>query len=364
MTIPKQTQTQLEITGDRMRVLGLCRFSLALFITSVAAYPQQKPSAGAKKAAAPADSKAAPATPPQVEKENWTSLGDLKTGLTPASPAVLQSGEEAGGFVRELVVLQWRPKDPIELWISRPKGTPKPPVILYLYSYNDSTARFHDDGWCKRATDEGFAAVGFVPALTDQRYKNRPMKEWFISELPESVGSTVHDVQLILNYLAQRGDMDMDHVGMFGQGAGATIAILAAQADSRIKTLDVLDPWGDWPDWLKSSRVVPDAERPKYVTQEFLKSVAPLDPVAYLHSLKTPNFRFQQMATDVTSPKSAQERIAAAVPEQAQVVKYAGPEDLMKAWKVSGLSGWIKQQLRPQKTKEVATSVPAHPLTN
>jgi acetyl esterase/lipase len=347
-----------------MRVLNLCLLPLALLSASIPVYPQQEASAGAKKAEAPADSKAVPAPPQPVEKENWTSLRDLKTGLTPTPPVVLQSGEQAGGFVRELVILQWRPKDTIEVWMSRPKGTQKTPVILYLYGYTDSNGRFHDDGWCKRATADGFAAVGFVPALVDQRYKDRPMKEWFISELPESLGSTVHDVQLILNYLAQRGDMDMDHVGMFGQGAGATIAILAAQADPRVKTLDVLDPWGDWPDWLKSSKVVPDSERPKYVTQEFLKSVAPLDPVAYLHSLKTPNFRFQQMATDVTTPKSAQERIAAAVPEQAQVVKYAGPEDLMKAWQISGLSGWIKQQLRPQKAKEVATGAPDHRAPN
>jgi hypothetical protein len=266
--------------------------------------------------------------------------------------------------VRELVTLQWRPRDSIELWISRPKGVQKTPVILYLYSYTDSIDRFHEEGWCKRATSDGFAAVGFVPALTDQRYHGRPLKEWFISELPESLGSTVHDVQLILNYLARRGDMDMDHVGMFGQGAGGAIAILAAQVDPRIKTLDVLDPWGDWPDWLQSSPVVPDNERPKYVTQEFLKSVAPLDPVAYLSSLKTPNFRLQQIATDPATPKSAKERIAAAAPEQAQVVKYAGPEDLMKAWKISGLSGWMKQQLRPQKAKGIATSVPDHPAAD
>lgn len=338
-----------------MRVLSVCLFSLALLTTSIAAYAQQEASAGEKKAEAPADSKAAPASPQHAEKENWTSLGDLKTGLTPAPPVLLQSGEQAGGFVRELVILQWRPKDSIELWISRPKGARKTPVILYLYGHAATIDRFHDDGWCKRATAEGFAAAGFVPALTDQRYKNRPMKEWFISELPESLGSTVHDVQLILNYLAQRGDMDMDHLGMFGMGAGGTIAILAAQADARIKTLDVLDPWGDWPDWLKSSPVVPDSERPKYVTPEFLKSVAPLDPVAYLHSLKTPNFRLRQIATDLSTPESAKERIVAAAPEPAEVVKYAGADDLMKEWKTSGLAGWIKQQLRPQKTKEVAT---------
>jgi len=30
------------------------------------------------------------------------------------------------------------------------------------------------------------------------------MKEWFVSEMQESVGSTVHDVQMILNYLETR----------------------------------------------------------------------------------------------------------------------------------------------------------------
>jgi len=343
-----------------MRVLSFSLFSLALLLTTCrSAHPQQQAPSGAKKADDSAVAKAAATEP--VENENWTSLTDLKTGLTPAPPMTAQSGEQPAGFVRELVKVQWRPDDPIELWISRPKGAQKTPVILYLYSYTDSIDRFHDEGWCKRATADGFAAVGFVPALTDQRYNGRPLKEWFISELPESLGSTVHDVQLILNYLAERGDMDMDHVGMFGQGVGGTIAILAAQADPRIKTLDVLDPWGDWPQWLKSSPVVPDKERATYLTQEFLKSVAPLDPVAYLPSLKTANFRFQQITTDSFTPKPVKERIAKALPQQAQVVTYAGPEDLMKAWKTSGLSGWIKQQLVPQKAKEVATGGPNHP---
>jgi len=346
-----------------MRVLSLSLLSLALQLTTFSStHAQEQAPSGAKKAEYTAVAEAAPTE--TVEKENWTSLTNVKTGLTPALPMTSQSGEQPGGFARELVKVQWRPDDPIELWISRPKGAQKTPVILYLYSYTDAIDRFHNEGWCKRATADGFAAVGFVPALTDQRYHGRPMKEWFISELPESLGSTVHDVQLILNYLAQRGDMDMDHVGMFGQGAGGTIAILAAHADPRIKTLDVLDPWGDWAEWLKSSPVVPDNERPKYLTQDFLKSVAPLDPVAYLPSLKTANFRFQQIATDSFTPKPVKERIAKALPQQAQVVTYAGPEDLMKAWKTSGLSGWIKQQLVPQKAKEMATSVPDHPTAN
>jgi hypothetical protein len=253
--------------------------------------------------------------------------------------------EEQPGFTRQLIRAQWRMNDPIDLWIARPKVTGKVPVVLYLYSYTDVNDRFHDNGWCTRATAGGFAAVGFVSALTDYRYRARPMKEWFISELAESLGSTVHDVQLILNYLADRGDMDMDHVGMFGMGSGAAIAILAAHADSRIKTLDLLDTWGDWADWLRESPVVPEDERAKYSTAEFLKSVATLDPIAYLPSLKMGSLRLQQTLSEPVTPQSAKERIAAVVPDPSDVVRYGNAEDLLKAWETTGLSGWIKQQI-------------------
>jgi hypothetical protein len=174
------------------------------------------------------------------------------------------------------------------------------------------------------------------------------MKQWFVSELRESLGSTVHDVQLILNYLAKRGDMDMDHVGMFGMGSGATIAILAARADTRIKTIDVLDPWGDWPEWLKDSPVVPDVERPKYLTPEFLQSVAPFDPTDHLPYLGNQSVRLQQIWSEPLTPSAAKAKIADAVPLRATVVRYNNPQELLKAWQSNGLSGWIKHQLRPQ----------------
>jgi hypothetical protein len=279
--------------------------------------------------------------------ENWASLGDLKTGLLPISAALVQRDEQPD-FVRELVRVQWRMSDSIDLWISRPKFTGKTPVVLYLYSYTDTNERFRDNGWAKRATADGFAAVGFVAALTVDRFANRPMKQWFVSELRESLGSTVHDVQLILNYLADRGDMDINHVGMFGMGSGGTIAILAAHADPRIKTIDILDPWGNWPDWLKGSPVVPDAERAKYLTPEFLQSVAPFDPVAHLPNLGNQNVRLQQTMSDPFTPNAAKAKIAEAVPSRAIVVRYSNPLELLNAWKSNGLSGWIKQQMRSQ----------------
>jgi hypothetical protein len=290
-------------------------------------------------------------TVPAKGAENWTVLDDIKNGLQPRPPIEVQKDEQPQ-FVREFIRLQWRTSDPIDLWVMRRKTPARIPVILYLYGYPDDTDRFRDNGWCTRATQDGFAAVGFVSALTGQRYRNRPMKQWFISELPESLGSSVHDIQLILDYLAGRGDMDMDHLGMFGMGSGASIAILAAQVDPRIKALDLLDPWGDWSDWLQKSPVVPDDERAKYTTREFLESVATLDPVDYLPHLKTLSLRVQQTSSEPLTPNDAKERIAASLPNPSQLVKYANAKEHLKAYQVGGLSAWLKQQLRAQSAED------------
>jgi acetyl esterase/lipase len=289
-----------------------------------------------------------------VSKENWGSPSDIKTGLEPL-PAVAGPSDNQAEFVRDLIRLEWRDNDPIDVWLIRPKVAgkvpEKVPVILYLYSFSDKDDRFRDNAWCQRATSDGYAALGFVSALTDYRFRNRSLKKWFISELAESLGSTTHDVQLILNYLAQRGDIDMSRVGMFGLGSGGTIAILAAAADPRITALDVLDPWGDWPDWFGKSTVVPQEELSTYQSKEFLQRIATLDPVAYLPSLKTPSFRLQQIVNDPVTPSLAKQRIADAVSLHASIVKYQNAGDLYKSWQTAGLSGWIKEQLHPQQPK-------------
>lgn len=313
-------------------------------------FAQQDTAASGRKTESKSETKNLGKNVPELVPENWAVLDDLKTGLEAPTYSEVERDEQPQ-FVRQLIRVQWRIHDPIDLWVARPKVGGKVPVVLYLYSYADTGARFRDNGWCKRATADGFAAVGFVSALTDYRFRFRPLKQWFVSELAESLGTTVHDVQFILNYLASREDMDMNQVGMFGMGSGASIAILAAHADPRIKTLDLLDPWGDWPDWLKESPLIPDNERANYLTPKFLKSVVTLDPVSYLPTLKTQRLRLQQTLSEPVTPKLAKERLAAAAPDPSQVVKYENPEDLLKAWETTGLSGWIKQQMRLQAPK-------------
>jgi hypothetical protein len=278
--------------------------------------------------------------------EDWSSLSLASSELIP-EPPLLGEKDDNPEFTRELWQVKWRQGDPIDLYVIRPKGVAKPPAVLYLYSYPSETEIFRSDTYCVNVTKNGFAAVGFVSALTGHRYTNRPMKQWFVSELQEALGSSVHDVQMILSYLATRDDLDMGRIGMFGVGSGATIAILAAASDPRIKTIDLIDPWGDWPDWMAKSSLIPESERPTYMKSEFLKKVAPLDPVEWLPRLKTQHVRLQQVLDDSATPKVVQERIKAAAPGTAQVAAFDTTEQFSRAVSGDTILQWMKDQLQP-----------------
>ncbi len=264
-------------------------------------------------------------------------------------------------FLRELVQVQWRDLAPIYLFVIRPTSIAKPPVVLYLYSYTLDLDRYRNDAFCEFLVKNGVAAVGFVSALSSQRYSGRPMKQWFVSEMRESLATSAHDVQMILNYLATRGDLDMDHVGMFGDGSGATIAILAAAVDPRIKALDLLDPWGDWPDWVAQSTVIPEKERTDYLKPEWLAAVAPLDPLKWLPELDTPRIRVQEIQTVTVTPEAAKKKIDAAMPPQTQFARYEDQQTFRSAIADGTGFDWIKAQLGAGTEVQVGTADATQP---
>lgn len=165
--------------------------------------------------------------------EDLNSLALPPGGLIAAEP-VAGGVKETSDFTSELYRMQWRNGDPMDVFVIRPKGVSRPSVAIYLYGFPVDPARFRNDEFCKTVTRGGVAAIGFNPALTAERYHNVPMRQWFISELHDSIMKTVHDVQMIVNYAQSRPDLDGSRVGIFGQGSGATIAGLAATADPRI----------------------------------------------------------------------------------------------------------------------------------
>jgi len=300
-------------------------------------------------------------------QEDWSSLQVGVSKLEPKPPLVAQI-EDKENFTRTLVQLQWRPGDPMDVYIILPKGVKKPPAVLYLYGYLDDTDRFRDDRWCQRVTGGGVAAVGFVSALSGHRFHGRPMEQWFVSELQESLGSTVHDVHFILDYLAERGEVDMNRIGMFGQSSGGAIALLAAAAEPRIKAVDVLDPWGDWPVWLaKSPAVKDDPNHTDFLsTPAFLTKVAPLDPVKWLPTLTSTRVRIQQVNDNEATPDACKKALRDAAPKQAEVVRFDHVADLAASSAGGRLFDWVKDSLKaiPARTSNASVAVEGIPQTS
>jgi hypothetical protein len=278
--------------------------------------------------------------------EDWTSPTLSSSHLRPVPPLGGFIDDTHSGYTVQLLQLQWRWGDPLDLYVIKPTGIKNPPVILNLYGYPADTDPYKNEIFQKALIKGGFAAVGFVSALTGHRYHDRPMKEWFLSELQESLATSAHDVQMVLNYLTARGDFDMSRVAMFGQGSGASIAILASAVDPRIKVLDVLDPWGDWPTWMATSPFVPEDERPDFVRPEFLRKAAVLEPVEWLRQVQAKKLRLQQNIFETDTPKVSKERLRAAVPTDTTVVLYKTLEDFSAAFANSTNLQWIKHELQ------------------
>jgi len=285
---------------------------------------------------------AAAATPAGGEDLTTPSL--TAGQLAPASPELIDRSEEEH-FTSEWITVHWRADDPIYLFVVLPTRIKRPPVVLYLYDYPAETDIFRDDDWCARVTAGGYAAVGFVPALNGHRYHDRPMKEWFVSELQEALAKSAHDVQMTLTYLAGRGDIDTDRAAIFGVGSGAAIAVAAASADTRIRVVDVVNPWGDWQEWLSRSPVVPEEERAAFVRPEFLRPLAAFDPAVLLPKLAA-RVRLSQSPVSST-PKEAAAKIRAALPRGAEFHAFTDEAefDALAAGRGQGLE-WAKAQLR------------------
>jgi hypothetical protein len=297
-----------------------------------------------------ADSNSAAQTPPAqaIEKhEDWTSPRLKPGALTAAEPLIGERDDVSEtGFIRERYQMLWRNEDPLDVFVVLPRNVERPPVIIYLYSFPQDTDRFKDDRWCESVTSNGYAAVGFVSRLTGHRVHDRPVKEWFVSELQESLADSAHDVQMILNYLDTRSDLDTRRIGMFGVGSGASVAILAAAVDPRIKAINLIGPWGDWPDWLAKSSIIPNNERATYLTPEFLAKVAPLDPMVWLPRIKTAQVRIQNVRNSPIVPDDVQKKIESAAPPYAVVDQFENGRAFVPVSAGGKVFDWIRDQLQ------------------
>jgi hypothetical protein len=325
----------------------------------------------AQSAAAPSDGAVQPPFAIQdsensenAQQEDMNSLALPHGGLEADDP-VPGGVKETADYISELYRMHWRSGDAIDVFVILPKGVERPPVAIYLYGFPVDPNRFRNDEFCKIVTRGGVAAIGFNPALTAERYHTVPMREWFVSELHDSIVKTVHDVQMIVNYIQSRTDLDGSRIGIFGQGAGATIAGLAATADPRIRVVNLLDPWGDWPTWMAESKLVPEQERPGFLKPEFLKPLAPLDPLHWLPTLADRPLKLDDAMYEKETPASAKARIDSSLPPGALLVRYPTRSDFEKnAMEDGRLVSWIKDRLlAPTSVHPLSSAQVAGPLS-
>jgi hypothetical protein len=133
---------------------------------------------------------------------------------------------------------------------------------------------------------------------------------------------------------------------MFAQGSGASIAILTSAADPRIKVLEAMDPWGDWPTWLATSPFVPEAERRDYVKPEFLKKISTLEPVDWLPKVQAKKVRLDDELFDNVTPAVAREKLRAMVPAGTNVMLYKNMEEFKAAFQDGKNLEWIQHELQ------------------
>lgn len=281
-------------------------------------------------------------------REDFADLTLKGSAFFPLTPVLGEKDDNPiMPFTREFWQLMWRPADPIDFYVCKPRAVAgKLPVILYLYTYPSDTNRFKADDWCMTMTSDGFAAVGFVSAYTGHRQEAHPMTTFF-TNFQESLASTVHDVQMILDYLATRDDMDMKRVGMFGQGSGGTIGILASTVDKRIRALDVLTPWGDWPSFFASGQYSAADKRAKFLAPEFQSQIAPFDPVTVIRRIQAKSVRIQDVRKSGRMPDASQEKLEAAAPPTATINQYGDTASLAANAPVGVLFGWLRAELQP-----------------
>lgn len=334
--------------------------ALALLLAFPNALHSQEPQSAAKPASSDAAASSVPksskkAAEKDSEKNDAAILTKEYAAILKDRPILLSKVDvEKGSFTRLTYRVEWRAKDPFELYVLLPKGVTKAPVILYVPTFPDDTELFQSDRWGEVVTRGGFAAVGIVGAVTGHRTRYRLGREWFVSEMPEALTSTTHDVQLILNYLASRDEFDMNHVGMVGIGSGGAIGILASVVDPRIKALDIVGPWGDWQEWLGKSVVVPEDERAKYLKPDFLEKVSPLDPIKWLPKIQAKSLLIEDIRGNKSMPDKSQEKLEAAAPDFALIDQYGNGRAFLNAQFDPGLLIWLKSQLAPDAKPQVA----------
>jgi hypothetical protein len=97
---------------------------------------------------------------------------------------------------------------------------------------------------------------------------------------------------------------------------------------------------------MATSQFVPDEERPDYVKPEFLKKIAPLDPIEWLHKIQAKKFNFRQNTFELDTPTPIKDKLRSALPAGTSVVQYKDIPEFSKDFPHSTNLHWIEGALQ------------------
>lgn len=158
-----------------------------------------------------------------------------KTDLNPE----VRSSTVEGAFIREKVVIQSEPGQPVAMLVLRPREETSRRRSAVIVLHGTRGRKEGSEGWLKDLAFRGFVAIA-----TDARWHGELAKADYEDAIIQAYKTgkghpwlydTVTDNVRVLDYLQTRPDIDPDRIGMMGISMGGMNTYLTAAADPRVK---------------------------------------------------------------------------------------------------------------------------------
>ena len=175
-------------------------------------------------------------------------LGELPDRSRTVNARVI--GEEARGpYVLEKLVLDLNGIEPVPAYFARPREpNGRLPVVLYHHAHGGDYVLGKDEllvgrpalqspPYAEALTTRGYAVLAIDAWVFGER-RGRTESEVFKELLWQGQvlwGMMVHDSLRAIDYLATRGDVDLDRLATLGLSMGSTMAWWVAALDERVK---------------------------------------------------------------------------------------------------------------------------------
>mgnify|MGYP002623251731 CR=1 FL=1 len=201
-----------------------------------------------------------PSPPPPIERLSEEACRAISRvydydDSIPLEARVVEKTTDEDGYVREKIVFRGAAGALVPGYFQLPKNNAqKHPCVLLLHGWSQNKDRWFTDGnyisggevrkallaagYAVFALDaqchgDRIAVNDYAPVNHYQAEGPQPRKGYFT--LPEIYAQTVKDYRRGIDYLASRGDIDVERIGMIGYSMGGTQTFLLTGVDPRIK---------------------------------------------------------------------------------------------------------------------------------